>query len=85
MWGAVVFGFSVLSVAGMCGGLIVGMIVDMVGGILGIVWQPASSGSVSPVVQVIKEEEIIFKVRCSYCGSLYEETLDKCPYCGAHP
>lgn len=35
---------------------------------------------------VIKEREIIreiVKIRCPYCGGLYEETLDKCPHCGA--
>ena len=37
--------------------------------------------------QTIREEvvkkEVIVKVRCSYCGSQYDETLDKCPNCGA--
>jgi hypothetical protein len=35
--------------------------------------------------QVIREREItreVVKVRCRYCGSLFEETQDKCPYCG---
>lgn len=28
----------------------------------------------------------IIKVRCPYCGNLYNETLEKCPTCGAnHP
>ena len=34
---------------------------------------------------VVKEREIIreiVKIRCSYCGNLYDETLDKCPHCG---
>jgi uncharacterized paraquat-inducible protein A len=37
--------------------------------------------------QVVGEEmakkEVIVKVRCSYCGNQFDETLDKCPYCGA--
>ena len=37
--------------------------------------------------QVVGEEmakkEVIVKVRCSYCGNHFEETLGKCPYCGA--
>ena len=36
--------------------------------------------------QVVREKEIIrevVKIRCSYCGSLYDENLDKCPNCGA--
>jgi predicted membrane protein len=35
---------------------------------------------------ITKEKEIIrevVKIRCSYCGNLYDETQDKCPYCGA--
>ena len=34
---------------------------------------------------VVKEREVIreiVKVRCGYCGQLYEERLDKCPHCG---
>lgn len=28
----------------------------------------------------------IIKVRCPYCGNLYDETLEKCSTCGArHP
>jgi flagellar basal body-associated protein FliL len=30
--------------------------------------------------EIIRE---IVKIRCSYCGNLYDETQDKCPYCGA--
>jgi len=37
--------------------------------------------------QVIREEvvkkEVIVKVRCSYCHAQFDETLDKCPNCGA--
>jgi hypothetical protein len=36
--------------------------------------------------QVVREKEIIrevVKIRCSYCGSLYDESLGKCPNCGA--
>lgn len=34
----------------------------------------------------VAEKEIIrevVKIRCSYCGNLYDEGQDKCPYCGA--
>jgi len=34
---------------------------------------------------VVKEREIIreiVKIRCPYCGHLYEEKLDRCPHCG---
>jgi hypothetical protein len=36
--------------------------------------------------QVVREKEIIsevVKIRCSYCASLYDENLDKCPNCEA--
>jgi len=37
------------------------------------------------ISHLLKEKEIvkevIVKVRCPYCQSLYDETLDKCPYC----
>jgi len=35
---------------------------------------------------IVKEKEVIreiVKVRCHHCGTLYLETLDKCPNCGA--
>jgi heme/copper-type cytochrome/quinol oxidase subunit 2 len=30
--------------------------------------------------EIIRE---IVKIRCPYCGNLYDETEDKCPTCGA--
>ena len=36
--------------------------------------------------QVVREKEIIrevVKILCSYCASLYDENLDKCPNCRA--
>jgi hypothetical protein len=33
--------------------------------------------------EIIREKEIITKVRCQYCNGLYDETLDKCPHCNA--
>lgn len=35
--------------------------------------------------EVVKEREVIreiVKVRCRYCGQLFEEKLDRCPHCG---
>jgi len=35
----------------------------------------------------VKEHEVIkevVKVKCQYCGQTYEQTEDKCPYCGGH-
>lgn len=30
----------------------------------------------------IVQEKVLVKIRCPYCGGLYDETLDKCPNCG---
>jgi hypothetical protein len=46
----------------------------------GNVW-PATSPNHPPVEEreIIRE---IVKIRCPYCGNLYDETEDKCPNCG---
>jgi len=34
----------------------------------------------------VQEKEIIrevIKIRCPYCGNIYDQDQDKCPYCGA--
>jgi len=33
--------------------------------------------------EIIREKEVIVKIRCPYCHKLYDEALDKCPNCGA--
>jgi signal recognition particle GTPase len=33
--------------------------------------------------EIIKEKEVIVKIRCAYCRNLFNETLNKCPTCGA--
>jgi H+/Cl- antiporter ClcA len=35
------------------------------------------------VQQVIQKEVVVVKIRCAYCNTLYDDTLDRCPYCGA--
>lgn len=35
------------------------------------------------VKEIIKEKQVIVKIRCQYCKNPYDETLDKCPHCGA--
>jgi hypothetical protein len=32
---------------------------------------------------IVREKEVIVKIRCNYCRNLYLETNDNCPYCGA--
>lgn len=36
-----------------------------------------------PTKEIIKEKEVITRVRCPYCHGAYNEILDKCPHCGA--
>jgi hypothetical protein len=50
-----------------------------------------AGGSVRPATSenqpTVQEREIIrevVKIRCPYCGSLYDETEDKCPNCGGN-
>jgi len=33
--------------------------------------------------EIIREKEVVVKMRCPYCQNTYNETLDKCPTCGA--
>lgn len=33
---------------------------------------------------ITRETQVIVKMRCSYCKSVFEETLNYCPNCGAH-
>jgi DNA-directed RNA polymerase subunit RPC12/RpoP len=35
-----------------------------------------------PAIEKTITKEVIVKVRCQYCNSVFDETLDKCPYCG---
>ena len=50
-----------------------------------IVVGASSAKQVLPQVpqSVVVREVVTVKIRCSYCGTLYDETLDKCPNCGA--
>jgi hypothetical protein len=33
--------------------------------------------------EIIKEKEVVTKIRCSYCNGVFNEILDNCPHCGA--
>jgi rubrerythrin len=43
-------------------------------------WQLEEKALAIKETVVVKE---IVKIRCSYCGKLYDQGLDKCPHCGA--
>jgi len=47
----------------------------------GISEKPLALGRISSVAErtiIIRE---IVKIRCPYCGGLYDEVKDRCPYC----
>ena len=46
-----------------------------------VIKEPKESGIKEK--EIIREKEVIIKIRCPYCQNLYDETLDKCPHCGA--
>jgi len=35
-----------------------------------------------PAIEKTTTKEVVIKVRCQYCSNVFDETLDKCPYCG---
>lgn len=48
-------------------------------------WGRNAVPSASDSQALVKEREIIrevVKIRCPYCGNLYDETEDRCPHCG---
>jgi hypothetical protein len=84
-WGIIILIFSII-------GLVT--LLAFIGGILALAYTPMvptppqQPQPYAPIQErVIREEitkkEVIVKIRCSYCGTLYDETLDKCPNCGA--
>jgi len=71
-WGAITLIFSIISFN----------LLALIGGILALAYKPiALTPPQQPQTTLIKE--VIVKTRCRYCGTPYDETLDKCPYCGA--
>ena len=46
----------------------------------------AKSSDVSDAVrrEEIIRKEVIVKIRCGYCNAVFDETLDRCPHCGAN-
>jgi DNA-directed RNA polymerase subunit RPC12/RpoP len=65
-------------------------IVFMVVFLVAFVYRVIKGGKFSDQVMsgnqpIVKEKEIIreiVKIRCPYCGNLYDETLNECPNCG---
>jgi hypothetical protein len=33
--------------------------------------------------EIVREKEVIVKIRCQYCHNLFDETFDRCPHCNA--
>jgi hypothetical protein len=53
-------------------------------GAIEIAKDEATVAKTTSVKEIIKEIQVVVKVRCPYCLKLYDETLDKCPHCGGH-
>lgn len=80
-WGVVVVVFSAVSIIGF-GGFVVGMILGIIGGVLGITWQPGGGSQVQAAgpygVQVTPWR------LCMGCGRWIPWTFNICPLCGTH-
>jgi cytochrome c oxidase subunit IV len=90
-WGTIILIFSIIGIF---------TLIAVPGGLFALVYEPIAATPPQPPTQpattatapfperVVREEitkkEVIVKIRCSYCGTPYDETLDKCPHCGAH-
>jgi hypothetical protein len=70
LWGALVLTFSILSIAGSLGGLLLGFILGNIGGVLAISWKP----SVPAPAQVARI--------CPNCGTVIQKDAKFCSYCG---
>jgi hypothetical protein len=46
--------------------------------------QEIAEGEETETKEIIREKQVIVKIRCQYCSNLYDESLDKCPHCGGH-
>jgi hypothetical protein len=53
--------------------------------ILSITQKEISDQKTQPILkkEIIREKEIVTKVRCLYCHGAYNEILESCPHCGA--
>lgn len=71
IWGIIVLVFSVLSIFVALGGFLVGMILGIIGGALGIAWQPGSAVRASGAWRT-----------CMGCGRPIPWEYMVCPYCG---
>ena len=73
LWGALVLTFSVLSIVGSLGGLLLGFVLGIIGGVLAISWKPGLTAPV-PQVQITRI--------CPNCGTVIQKDAKFCSYCG---
>jgi len=72
-WGAIILISSITSFN----------LIALIGGILGLAYNPIAPSPPQQQQQTLVKE-VIIKIRCRYCGTPYDETLDKCPHCGGN-
>ena len=68
--------------------VIIGIILSFILKIVGVLnsGNRGVNGSSSQGQPQVVEREVIrevVKIKCPYCGQLYDQSLDKCPNCGA--
>jgi hypothetical protein len=74
LWGALVLTFSLLSIVGSLGGLLLGFILGIIGGVLAISWKPSvAAPAPAPPAQVTRI--------CPNCGTVVQKDA-KFSYCG---
>lgn len=73
LWGALVLTFSILSIAGSLGGLLLGFVLGIVGGVLAISWKPSVAAPTTPA-QITRI--------CPNCGTVIQRDAKFCSYCG---
>jgi hypothetical protein len=69
-WGILIAVFSILSIFSL-GGIVIGLICGILGGFLGIIWNPEVQPPSQPVTRF-----------CPQCGRVVTGDIKFCPHCG---
>jgi ribosomal protein L40E len=78
--GALIIVFSLLSFLGGAGGFIIGFLLALIGGILGITWNPQTQATMAPPAPMASMAGMKY---CASCGTQMAASATFCPKCGA--
>jgi len=78
-WGALILVFSLLSWVGGLGGFLIGFILALIGGIMGLTWNPTPS--VIPPPPQMPQASTGMRT-CMGCGMQLQANVKFCPGCG---